>query len=71
MPIAIVSSLSNSGVHCWWSGSVDFHTPPPAPPANTVPSGATAMPVMRPVLNPEPEPEFDQYGDRYRRSSGK
>src|SRR6266508_26803 len=45
------------GDQCW-PPSLDFHTPPSAAPANSDPSGATAIAVIRPAIQRPPEPEL-------------
>src|SRR5437868_15457092 len=66
-PIERLGWESKTGAKCW-PASVDLHTPPSAAPAQTV-RPSTASAVMRPVTRPEPPPELDQLGSRYRGSS--
>jgi hypothetical protein len=56
-PIDSVACVSVAGVQCW-PPSVDFHTPPSAAPANSVPSGAAASAVIRPDTQRSPAPEL-------------
>src|ERR671934_1241885 len=45
----------------WAPPSVDFHTPPSAPPAKIAPPAEVSA-LMRPVTRPSPEPKLLQIG---------
>src|SRR5438067_11034872 len=63
-PTERLACPSNVGVHVP-PLLEDFHTPPSAPPAQSVPLACTASAVMRPVTRPEPPPELLKTGSRY------